>query len=135
MIKMTENYIQLPPLPCDTPTEIIEIVWTYSRMEKSDKEKVLTFMRENMASDIELSEKQKMIKLIEESKPSPYVEEFHSLMQKLIGTLIAQSCEMSALVYQKYCIEKNSIKEISETFHVPENSVELMAQYYDTKLK
>ena len=56
-------------------------------------------------------------------------------MQKLIGTLIAQSCEMSALVYQKYCIEKNSIKEISETFHVPENSVELMAQYYDTKLK
>ena len=104
-------------------------------MEKSDKEKVLTFMRENMASDIELSEKQKMIKLIEESKPSPYVEEFHSLMQKLIGTLIAQSCEMSALVYQKYCIEKNSIKEISETFHVPENSVELMAQYYDTKLK
>ena len=51
MIKMTENYIQLPPLPCDTPTEIIEIVWTYSRMEKSDKEKVLTFMRENMASD------------------------------------------------------------------------------------
>ncbi len=54
-------------------------------------------------------------------------------MQELIATLIVQACEMSALIYQKYCIEKNSIREISETIHVPGSTIELMTQYYDKK--
>lgn len=58
-------------------------------------------------------------------------EEFYSLMQELIGTLIAQACEMAAFVYRKYCIEENSIKEISEAIHVSRDSVELMTQYYE----
>ncbi len=35
---MEPNYIQLPPLPSDMPIELIEIVWAYARMEKSEKE-------------------------------------------------------------------------------------------------
>ena len=56
-------------------------------------------------------------------------------MQELIGTLIAQACEMSACIYQKYCIEKKSTKEISEAIHVPQDAVELMAQYYEKNMK
>ena len=134
---METDYIQLPPMPSDTPTELVAVVWIYARMEKPEKEQFLDFMRENIKSGTSDGEKEKLMELIEKSnlKPSPYVEEFHSLMQELIGTLIAQACEMSALIYQKYCIEKKSIKEISETIHVPQNAVELMAQYYENKMK
>ncbi len=94
-------------------------------------------MRENIKPGTSDGEKGKLTELMEKSKlkPSPYVEEFHSLMQELIGTLIAQACEMSAFIYQKYCIEEKSIKKISETIHVPQNAVELMAQYYEEKMK
>lgn len=133
---MEPNYIQLPPLPSDMPTELLEIVWAYARMEKSEKEKFLDFLRENAKSDVGDDEKEKLLKMMEESKsePSPYVKEFNSLMQELIATLIAQACEMSALIYQKYCIEKYSIREISETIHAPESAIELIAQYYDEKI-
>jgi len=108
----------------------------YTRMEKSEKEKFLDFLQENVKSDGGDDEKEKLLKMMEESKsePSPYVKEFNSLMQELIATLIAQACEMSALIYQKYCIEKYSIREISETIHAPESAIELMAQYYDEKI-
>lgn len=134
---MELKYIQLPPLPSDMPTELIEIVWVYARMEKPEKEKFLNLIREKMKPGIEDNDKEKLIRMIEESrgKVSPYVEEFSSLMKELLGTLIAQACEMSAFVYQCYCIEGKSIKEIAETIHVPENSIELMAQYYDRKKK
>lgn len=136
VIKMEPNYIQLPPLPSDMPTELIEIVWAYAKMDKSEKENFLEFLQENAKSDIGDDEKEKLLQMMEESKstPSPYLKEFNSLMQELIATLIAQACEMSALIYQKYRIEKNSIREISEAIHVPESTIELMAQYYDKKI-
>jgi len=132
---MEADYIQLPPMPSDTPTELVAVIWIYARMENPEKEQFLEFVRENIKSGASDGEKEKLMELMEKSKlnPSPYVEEFYSLMQELVATLIAQACEMSALIYQKYCIEENSVKEISETIHVPQDAVELMAQYYDKK--
>lgn len=132
---MGTDYIQLPPMPSNMPTELVAIVWVYARMEKPEKERLLNFIRENIKPGTSDGEKEKLMELMKRSKfpPGSYVEEFNSLMQELIGTLIAQSCEMSALIFQKYCIEENSIKEISEAIHVPQNIVKLMAQYYDKK--
>lgn len=106
-------------------------------MEEPEKIQILDFIQENIKHGTNEGEKEKLMELMEKSKlkPSPYVEEFHSLMQELIGTLIAQACEMSACIYQKYCIEEKTIKEISETIHVPQNAVELIAQYYEKKMK
>ena len=56
-------------------------------------------------------------------------------MRDLIGTLVAQACEMAALVLQYYCVDEKSIKEISEKFDLPEDTVELMTQYYERKMK
>ena len=134
---METDYIQLPPMPSDTPPELVAIVWIYAKMDEPEKEQILDFIRENVKLGTNKGEKEKLMELMEKSKlkPSPYIEEFHSLMQELIGTLIAQACEMSACIYQKYCIEEKSINEISETIHVPQNAVELMAQYYENKMK
>ncbi|MBD5541215.1 MAG: hypothetical protein HDR00_08480 [Lachnospiraceae bacterium] len=56
-------------------------------------------------------------------------------MKKMVGEIVAESCEMAALVYQNYCIEKKSIEEIAEAFHIEPKSVKLMTQYYDKKMK
>lgn len=134
---MEPNYIQLPPLPSDMPTDLIEIIWGFARMEEPERKKFLDFMRENMKPGADNGKREELIRMMEESggEASPYVEEFNSLMRDLIGTLVAQACEMAALVLQYYCVDEKSIKEISEIFHVPENTIELMAQYYERKMK
>ena len=134
---MEPNYIQLPPMPSDMPPELIEVVWGFARMEEPERKKFLDFMRENMKPGVDNGKREELLRMMEKSRgeASPYVEEFHSLMRDLIGTLVAQACEMAALVLQYYCVDEKSIKEISEIFHVPENTIELMAQYYERKKK
>ncbi len=70
-----------------------------------------------------------------DEKVNPDVKEFIDLMRKLVGTLIAQSCEMAALVYQNYYIEKKSTEEISKEFNVDEESIRIVSQYYDKNMK
>ena len=134
---MEPNFIQLPPLPSDMPTDLIEIIWGFARMEEPERKKFLDFMRENMKPGVDNGKREEMLRMMEKSggEASPYVEEFHSLMRDLIGTLVAQACEMAALVLQYYCVDEKSIKEISEIFHVPENTIELMVRYYERKMK
>ena len=133
---MEPNYIQLPPLPSDMPTDLIEIIWGFARMEEPERKKFLDFMRENMKPGVDNGKREELLRMMEKSRgeASPYVEEFHSLMRDLIGTLVAQACEMAALVLQYYCVDEKSIKEISEKFDLPEDTVELMTQYYERKI-
>ena len=113
---MEPNYIQLPPMPSDMPPELIEVVWGFARMEEPERKKFLAFMQEEMKAGTDKSEKEKLLRMMERSggEASPYVEEFHSLMRELVGTLVTQACEMAALVLQYYCIDEKSIKEISK---------------------
>ena len=40
---METDYIQLPPMPSDTPTELVAIVWIYVKMEAPEKVQILDF--------------------------------------------------------------------------------------------
>lgn len=134
---MNPDYIQLPPMPFNMPPELIGIIWEFARMEEPERKKVLDIIQENIKSGADNGEIEKSLRMILESEGEArtYVKEFYSLMRELIGTLIAQACEMAAIVLQYYCIDEKSIKEISETVHVSENMIELMAQYYENKMK
>ena len=95
------------------------------------------FIRENLKKGNRNVEETDFAKVLRdyEAEENPDVKEFIDLMRKLIGILIAQSCDMAALVYQNYCIEKKSTEDISEEFNVDQESIQLMVQYYDKKIK
>ena len=132
---MEPKYIQLPPMPSDMPIELLEIIWGFARMEETEKEKFLEFMRDVLKRNSEDGRSERLIRMMKESasESSPYVEEFNSLMRELLGTLVAQACEIAAVVLQYYCVDEKSIKEISEKFDLPEDTVELMTQYYNKR--
>jgi len=65
----------------------------------------------------------------------PDILEFANLMKKLVGILIVQACEMAAFIYQGYCIAGKSIEELSKEYHVDEETIQLIAQYYDDRIK
>lgn len=134
---MKSKYIQLPPLPLDMPAEVLEMIWLYVQLSSEEQERIRDFIRRNLEND------HKNFHDTGFSKGSPDfdeevntdVEEFINLMRKMVGTLIAQSCEMSVLVYQNYCIEKKSTEEISEEFLIDEKFIRLVEQYYDKNMK
>ena len=134
---MEPKYIQLPPLPLDLPAEVIEMIWLYTRLSGEEQEMIRDFIRENLKKENRNLDGTAFSKVLEDSdeKVNPDVKEFIDLMRKLIGTLIAQSCEMAALVYQNYYIEKKSTEEISKEFHVDEESIRIVSQYYDKNMK
>ena len=134
---MKPEYIQLPPLPSDLPAEVIEMIWLYTRLSVEEQEMIREFIRENLKKRNRNVKETDFAKVLQDSEAeeNPDVKEFIDLMRKLIGILIAQSCDMAALVYQNYCIEKKSTEDISEEFNVDQESIQLMAQYYDKKIK
>lgn len=134
---MKPEYIQLPPLPSDLPAEVIEMIWLYTRLSVEEQEMIREFIRENLKKGNRNLEETDFAKVLRDSEAeeNPDVKEFIDLMRKLIGILIAQSCDMAALVYQNYCMEKKSTEDISEEFNVDQESIQLMAQYYDKKIK
>ena len=134
---MKPEYIQLPPLPSDLPAEVIEMIWLYTRLSVEEQEMIQEFIRENLKKGNRNLEETDFAKVLRDSEAeeNPDVKEFIDLMRKLIGILIAQSCDMAALVYQNYCIEKKSTEDISEEFNVDQESIQLMVQYYDKKIK
>ena len=134
---MKPEYIQLPPLPSDLPAEVIEMIWLYTRLSGEEQEMIREFIWENLKKGNRNVEETDFAKVMRDSEAeeNPDVKEFIDLMRKLIGILIAQSCDMTALVYQNYCMEKKSTEDISEEFNVDQESIQLMAQYYDKKIK
>lgn len=134
---MKPKYIQLPLLPLDLPAEVIEMIWLYSRLSGEEQEMIQDFIQENLKKENENLDETDLSKMLQDSdeKVSPDMKEFIDLMRKLVGTLIAQACEMAALVYQHYYIEKKSTEEISKRFNVNEDSIRIVAQYYDKNMK
>ena len=134
---MEPKYIQLPPLPLDLPAEVIEMIWLYTRLPEEEQKMIRDFIRENLKKENKNLDETDLSKVLEDSdeKVNPDVKEFIDLMRKLVGTLIAQSCEMAALVYQNYYIEKKSTEEISKEFNVDKESIRIVSQYYDKNMK
>lgn len=59
------------------------------------------------------------------------ITQYTDLMKQMLETLIAQACEMAGFVYQKYCIDKKSLDEITEEFQVDKKSLLLITKYFD----
>lgn len=130
---MKSKYVQLPPLPLDMPLEVMETIWLYARLSEQEQKMIRDFIQKKLNGNKENSDETEFVGILQDSETeiSPEICEFTELMKKMLGTVIAQSCEIAALVYQNYCIEKKSSKEISGQFHVDEEIIRMVAQYYE----
>lgn len=128
---MKTKYIQLPPLPEDLPTELIEIIWLYAKMPK-DKRKMFMEFNENVYGLPENLGKTELSKLLNrtDKELDSDLSEYAELMKKFLGTLYSQACETAGFVYQHYCVEGKSLEEISREYQIDEEALRLIAQYY-----
>lgn len=131
-MQMKTKYIQLPPLPEDLPTELIEVIWLYAKMPKDKRKMFMEFMNENVYGIPENLGKTELSKLLNrtDKEMDSDLSEYAELMKKFLGTLYSQACETAGFVYQHYCVEGKSLEEISREYQIDEEALRLITQYY-----
>ena len=68
---MSENndYIQLPPLKKDTPSDMVAFMWEYMKVPENSREKVKNLLKDANENGVKLSHQTRLI-VIQDSIPA-----------------------------------------------------------------
>ncbi len=111
---MSENndFIQLPPLKKDTPSEVVSMIWEYLKLSEESRKRVKTELldiHENCEKeDFQIPELYDIV-------PKEEIAEFEETMRKTIAGIISQSSSIACWVYvQKYVNHKTLDEMLQE---------------------
>lgn len=133
---MQTDVIKLPPLPADTNTKSVEMIWLFAKMQREDQymvHDILKNMAEGSHAEQGAEELAGLLKENAGAEVNPDVTEFAELLKSLIGELMAEACEMAGAVYRLYCVEGKSLAETAREMKVDEDTLQSMTKYYDLK--
>ena len=60
-------------------------------------------------------------------------KEYIECIRRLLARLVMESYDVAAYVYQKHCVEKQSIEEMLKTTRLSEASLEMFVKYFDVR--
>lgn len=75
------------------------------------------------------------VKNYENVEVSDEFREYIETIKRLVGRVIIDSYGMAAMIYQKRCVEKMNVDEISEECGVPAEKIQLFVDYFDARRK
>ena len=85
-MKMSENndYIQLPPLKQDTPSDMLAFMWEYMKVPENSREKVKYLLKDANENGVKLSHQ---APTLYDVVPKEEIAEFEELMRKTIADI------------------------------------------------
>ena len=106
------DFIQLPPLKKDTPSEVVSMIWEYLKLSEESRKRVKTELldiHENCEKeDFQIPELYDIV-------PKEEIAEFEETMRKIIAGIISQSSSIACWVYvQKYVKHKTLDEMLQE---------------------
>ena len=106
------DYIQLPPLKKDTPSDVVSMIWEYLKLSEESRKRVKTELldiHENCEKeDFQIPELYDIV-------PKEEIAEFEETMRKIIAGIISQSSSIACWVYvQKYVNHKTLDEMLQE---------------------
>ena len=104
---MSENndYIQLPPLKKDTPSDVVAFIWEYMKVPENSREKVKNLLKDANENGVKLSHQ---APTLYDVVPKEEIAEFEELMRKTIADIVseASSCLLyTSTIYGYYLSE------------------------------
>ena len=113
-MKMSENndYIQLPPLKKDTPSDVVAFMWEYMKVPENSREKVKNLLKDANENGVKLSHQ---APTLYDVVPKEEIAEFEELMRKTIADIVSESSSVACWVYvQKYVKQKTLDEMLQE---------------------
>lgn len=131
------RYIQLPPIPEDIEIPALEAIWTIARMNKEQRKDALRQL-EAMIGDEETHEMdevtmQEVLEKYTDVDDDGIFLQYVECMRNLIARLILESYDVAAYVYQKYCVEKQSVEELLKNTRLSEQELNMFISYFDVR--
>lgn len=137
-MKKDVKYIQLPPLPEDMEIQAIEAVWLFAKMNDEERRDALKQM-EAMLGDEETGEMdyesmQEVLDKYGNVEDDELFAQYIECIRKLRARLVLESYDVAAYVYQKHCVEKQSLEEMTATTRLSESALQMFVKYFDVRL-
>lgn len=130
---MSENkeWIQLPPMKKDTPTEVVEMIWEYLKLPQESRKKVLEQMDE-----IEENSGKSGFKIpdLYETISREEISGIESTMQKIITGIIAEASGVACWVYVEKYIHEKSLKQMIDEWKDAEKFIIVMDTLFEEYL-
>ena len=96
-MKMSENndYIQLPPLKKDTPSDVVAFMWKYMKVPENSREKVKNLLKDANENGVKLSHQ---APTLYDVVPKEEIAEFEELMRKTINQMLQELPDVSQFI-------------------------------------
>ena len=94
---MSENndYIQLPPLKKDTPSDVVAFMWKYMKVPENSREKVKNLLKDANENGVKLSHQ---APTLYDVVPKEEIAEFEELMRKTINEMLQELPDVSQFI-------------------------------------
>ena len=101
-MKMSEknDFIQLPPIKKDTPSEVVSIIWQYLKLPEESRKRVTANL---IDVDENCEKKDFQVPDLYDIVPKEEIAEFEDIMRKIMTGIISEASGIATWVYvQKY---------------------------------
>ena len=94
---MSENndYIQLPPLKKDTPSDMVAFMWEYMKVPENSREKVKNLLKDANENGVKISHQ---APTLYDVVPKEEIAEFEELMRKTINEMLQELPDVSQFI-------------------------------------
>lgn len=130
-----EEYIQLPPLPEDTPWDVLNVLWEFAKLSEEERIDALNYLEALEDFAIGEGELEALQEIADKYKDQDFkfFDRVSEILRNVLAMLTVNSYEMAALIYQKRCVEGLSKEQIAEEAGLSTDKLELFIKYYDIR--
>lgn len=105
------DFIQLPPIKKDTPSEVVSMIWQYLKLPEESRKRVkaeLINVHENCGKeDFQISNLYDIV-------PKEEIAEFEDIMRKIITGIISEASGIATWVYVQKYVKHKTLDEMLE---------------------
>ena len=129
-MKMSEknDFIQLPPIKKDTPSEVVSMIWQYLKLPEESRKRVkaeLINVHENCGKE------DFQIPNLYDIVPKEEIAEFEGIMRKIITGIISEASGIATWVYVQKYVKHKTLDEMLEEWAGPSQFILAMDTWFE----
>ena len=103
------DFIQLPPLKKDTPSDVVAFMWEYIKVPEDSREKVKNLLKDANENGVKLSHQ---APTLYDVVPKEEIAEFEELMRKTIADIVSEASSVACWVYVQKYVKHKTLNEM-----------------------
>ena len=127
---MNENndYIQLPPLKKDTPSDVVAFMWEYMKVPEASREKVKNLLKDANENGVKLS---RQAPTLYDVVPKEEIAEFEGLMRKTIAGIVSAASSVACWVYVQKYVKHKTLDEMMQEWSGASKFIRAMDTWFE----